>query len=612
MRGYSRASAAFQARNSQRGPSTYAGAGSIASISRTQRTRCLVRRGDGSTATGWASDDEVLLPASSRRRARPIARQHVGRGVDPAALFEPRVPGDRHAGEHRHLFATQPRRAPVPAARGSPTCSGETLAARPQKLGELGAMVSSPSSRPQARRRYASQRGLSTAGRRYRDSERCADLDSDARRPAHAGRGRVAVARPRRAADSADGASRGDPRTRSARRPTIVDEPDGPHVHWRAAASRGCCSLGHHDTVFPLGALAAATVRRRRRQATGPGVFDMKGGIVQAIHAIAALDDRIRRRAAVHRRRGDRLRRVPALIEERAAACGACSCSSRAPTAARSRPAARERARSRSSSRGRRRPRRFGAGEGRQRAGRGGPPGADDQHLRAIAAAGTTVTPTVAHAGTADNVVPAEARLRVDVRVTGPDEADGSRRRWRRPAVDPAASRRCTAARTARRCPSRRRPSCSRSHAHVMPGLAGRRRRRRQRRQLHRRPRDPDARRPRRSRRRRPRRPRVPPRRHDARTSRPAGRNLAPLTRRAPVCRREATRHCASGAHNTVSASACAKMQMMTSRRQHLLQPAAASAARVCSTTMSGLVVTAIRTIKDTTIHGHHQIVSPR
>jgi glutamate carboxypeptidase len=35
---------------------------------------------------------------------------------------------------------------------------------------------------------------------------------------------------------------------------------------------------------------------------------------------------------------------------------------------------------------------------------------------------GTTVTPTIAHAGTAENVVPAEARLRVDVRVTSAEE----------------------------------------------------------------------------------------------------------------------------------------------------------------------------------------------
>ena len=35
---------------------------------------------------------------------------------------------------------------------------------------------------------------------------------------------------------------------------------------------------------------------------------------------------------------------------------------------------------------------------------------------------GTTVTPTVASSGTADNVVPAEARIRVDVRVESADE----------------------------------------------------------------------------------------------------------------------------------------------------------------------------------------------
>jgi glutamate carboxypeptidase len=38
--------------------------------------------------------------------------------------------------------------------------------------------------------------------------------------------------------------------------------------------------------------------------------------------------------------------------------------------------------------------------------------------------AGTTVTPTVAHAGTADNVVPAQARVHVDMRVTELAEAE--------------------------------------------------------------------------------------------------------------------------------------------------------------------------------------------
>jgi glutamate carboxypeptidase len=40
------------------------------------------------------------------------------------------------------------------------------------------------------------------------------------------------------------------------------------------------------------------------------------------------------------------------------------------------------------------------------------------------AGAGTTVTPTVASAGTADNVVPAHAHIRVDVRVMSMDERD--------------------------------------------------------------------------------------------------------------------------------------------------------------------------------------------
>ena len=49
--------------------------------------------------------------------------------------------------------------------------------------------------------------------------------------------------------------------------------------------------VGHHDTVFPLGTLAARPFGVDGDRVTGPGVFDMKGGIVQAIHALAGLDD---------------------------------------------------------------------------------------------------------------------------------------------------------------------------------------------------------------------------------------------------------------------------------------------------------------------------------
>ena len=50
--------------------------------------------------------------------------------------------------------------------------------------------------------------------------------------------------------------------------------------------------LGHHDTVFPLGTLARRPFAVVDGKATGPGVFDMAAGIVQAIHAVGSLDDR--------------------------------------------------------------------------------------------------------------------------------------------------------------------------------------------------------------------------------------------------------------------------------------------------------------------------------
>ncbi len=47
--------------------------------------------------------------------------------------------------------------------------------------------------------------------------------------------------------------------------------------------------LGHHDTVWPLGTLERLPFAVANARVTGPGVFDMKGGIVVAVHALAAL-----------------------------------------------------------------------------------------------------------------------------------------------------------------------------------------------------------------------------------------------------------------------------------------------------------------------------------
>ncbi len=47
--------------------------------------------------------------------------------------------------------------------------------------------------------------------------------------------------------------------------------------------------LGHMDTVYPLGTLSTMPWRERGGRLYGPGAFDMKGGIVQALFALRAM-----------------------------------------------------------------------------------------------------------------------------------------------------------------------------------------------------------------------------------------------------------------------------------------------------------------------------------
>ena len=47
--------------------------------------------------------------------------------------------------------------------------------------------------------------------------------------------------------------------------------------------------LGHCDTVWPLGTLATMPVERSNGVMRGPGVYDMKGGLVQMVFALQAL-----------------------------------------------------------------------------------------------------------------------------------------------------------------------------------------------------------------------------------------------------------------------------------------------------------------------------------
>jgi glutamate carboxypeptidase len=49
--------------------------------------------------------------------------------------------------------------------------------------------------------------------------------------------------------------------------------------------------LGHYDTVYPTGSLATLPFRIAAGKAYGPGTFDMKAGIVQALYALEALQE---------------------------------------------------------------------------------------------------------------------------------------------------------------------------------------------------------------------------------------------------------------------------------------------------------------------------------
>ena len=68
----------------------------------------------------------------------------------------------------------------------------------------------------------------------------------------------------------------------------------GDHLRivWPPTANRPSSQLlvlGHYDTVYPTGTLARMPFRISNGKAFGPGTFDMKAGIVQAIFAFEAL-----------------------------------------------------------------------------------------------------------------------------------------------------------------------------------------------------------------------------------------------------------------------------------------------------------------------------------
>ncbi|MGH2811635.1 MAG: M20/M25/M40 family metallo-hydrolase, partial [Actinomycetota bacterium] len=62
------------------------------------------------------------------------------------------------------------------------------------------------------------------------------------------------------------------------------------HLRWRFGDRARVLVLGHFDTVWPIGTIDRWPFSVEADNASGPGVFDMKAGIVQGLFAVQALD----------------------------------------------------------------------------------------------------------------------------------------------------------------------------------------------------------------------------------------------------------------------------------------------------------------------------------
>ena len=195
-------------------------------------------------------------------------------------------------------------------------------------------------------------------------------------------------------------------------------------LHWVGGGTPKVLIVGHHDSVFPVGTVAARSFSIVDGRATGPGVFDMKSGIVLAIHAIGSLDDRRGVELLINADEEVGSGASREFIEQRAIDCGrvlVCEPSADG---------------------GALKTARKGTGtfevvvHGKaSHAGLEPEKGVNSLVVAAESIAtivtfadlskGTTVTPTMAKSGMADNVVPALTRVTVDVRL----EQEGEKER---------------------------------------------------------------------------------------------------------------------------------------------------------------------------------------
>ncbi|MBO0825131.1 MAG: M20/M25/M40 family metallo-hydrolase [Actinobacteria bacterium] len=195
------------------------------------------------------------------------------------------------------------------------------------------------------------------------------------------------------------------------------------HLRWRLGGPSRVLLLCHHDTVWPLGSLSTRPFEITDGVLRGPGCFDMKAGLVLALHAAAELTDRSGVTILVT---GDEEIGSPgsrALIEAEATGCAAALVLEAAADG------------------GALKTERKGVSLYEVRAyGKAAHAGLEPERgvnatlelahqLLAVAAIGdpdrgTTVTPTLMSAGTTTNTVPAAGQFAVDVRVRDSAEQD--------------------------------------------------------------------------------------------------------------------------------------------------------------------------------------------
>jgi glutamate carboxypeptidase len=65
----------------------------------------------------------------------------------------------------------------------------------------------------------------------------------------------------------------------------------GPAITGNGSAQKPVMLLGHLDTVWEMGTLAKMPWREDKKKIYGPGVYDMKAGVMMALTAVAALQD---------------------------------------------------------------------------------------------------------------------------------------------------------------------------------------------------------------------------------------------------------------------------------------------------------------------------------